>query len=185
MISIEKAWQDYEKKLSSYINSKVAIREDAEDILNDVFERLTKAVAKDSIPENISSWLYSVAKNKVIDYYRTRKSFQQLSDDSSNENINEASNIIQELSKCMLPMIQALPETYQKPLMLSEIEGKNYKEVAFELSLSVSAVKSRILRGRKQLYSSMISCCTMYQNDSGETIDYEHNLSNFCSSLKK
>jgi len=46
-------------------------------------------------------------------------------------------------------MIEALPEMHQQPLALSEIEGKKYKEVVNELGLTILAVKSRILRGRK------------------------------------
>ncbi len=65
--------------------------------------------------------------------------------------------------------------------MLSEIEGKKYKEVAAELGLSVSAVKSRILRGRAKLYKSMVSCCKIYRNNTGEVVDYEQKRSDFCS----
>ena len=74
-----------------------------------------------------------------------------------------------------------MPETYQYPLMLSEIEGKKYKEVAVDLGLSVSAVKSRILRGREKLQKSMINCCTIYRNDTGETIDYEQKIDSSCA----
>jgi len=81
----------------------------------------------------------------------------------------------------MLPMIQALPETYQQPLMLSEIEGKKYKELAAELDLSMSAVKSRILRGREKLHKSMVSCCTIYRNDAGEAVDYEQKIGSICT----
>jgi RNA polymerase sigma-70 factor (ECF subfamily) len=81
----------------------------------------------------------------------------------------------------MVPMIQALPDMYQQPLMLSEIEGKKYKEVAIELNMSVSAIKSRILRGREKLHKSMVRCCTIYRNDAGETVDYEQKVDGFCA----
>ena len=64
--------------------------------------------------------------------------------------------------------------------MLSEIEGKKYKEVATELGLSLSAVKSRILRGREKLNKSMVSCCTVLRNDAGEVVDYEQKSGAFC-----
>ena len=87
---------------------------------------------------------------------------------------------IKQLSKCMLPMIQALPQAYQQPLMLSEIEGKKYKEVALLLNLSVPAVKSRILRGREKLQKSIVSCCTIYHNKVGEIVDYDQKKESFC-----
>ncbi len=179
MTTIEKAWSEYQKSLFSFIQSKVTTTEDAEDILNDVFEKLTKTVGENAAPDNLSSWLYRVTKNRVVDYYRSKRSFEQLPEDTLAK--SEDTNTIKQLSKCMLPMIQALPEIYQHPLMLSEIEGKKYKEVAAELDLSMSAVKSRILRGREKLHESMISCCTIYRNDTGEVVDYDQKTDNFCT----
>ena len=179
MAKVEKAWLEYQQQLFSFIRSKVGTPEDAEDILNDVFVSLIKTSGKNTIPENISSWLYRVTKNRIVDYYRAKKKFEPLPEDLSEE--SEDTNTIKQLSKCMLPMIRTLPKTYQDPLMLSEIEGKKYKEVAAEMDLSVSAVKSRILRGREKLHKSMVSCCTIYRNDAGEVVDHEQNSSSFCS----
>jgi len=176
---VEEAWLEYQRKLLSYIQSHVNSHEKAEDLLNDVFVKLTSTVAANAAPDNISAWLYRVTKNKIIDYYRTRKSLEQLPDEFSIE--AEKASIIKQLSKCMLPMIKALPETYQQPLLLSEIEGLKYKDVATELGLSVSAVKSRILRGREKLHNDITKCCTVYSNDAGETTDYKQNYSNSCS----
>ncbi|MFK5947461.1 MAG: sigma-70 family RNA polymerase sigma factor [Methylococcales bacterium] len=178
MTKVEEAWLKYQRQLFSFIRTKVATSEDAEDILNDVFGKLTKT-AESAIPDNLSSWLYRVTKNRIVDYYRAKKKFEQLPENFLDE--SEDANTIQQLSKCMIPMIQALPEIYQHPLILSEIEGKKYKEVAVKLDLSVSAVKSRILRGREKLHKSMVSCCTIYRNNAGEVIDFEQKSSKFCS----
>ncbi|MFV1975618.1 MAG: sigma-70 family RNA polymerase sigma factor [Candidatus Scalindua sp.] len=178
MTKVEEAWLAYQRKLFSFIRSRVETSEDAEDILNDVFAKLAKTADENAIPDNVSSWLYRVTKNRIVDYYRAKKRYEQLPEDLSEE--NEDTNTIKQLSKCMLPMIQALPKTYQRPLVLSEIEGKKYKELAAELGLSVSAVKSRILRGREKLHKSMVRCCTIYRNDAGEAVDYEQKKSGFC-----
>lgn len=182
IVSVEKAWIDYQHMLLSFIRSKVETSEDAEELLHDVFEKLTITVTKNAVPRNISAWLYRVAKNRIIDYYRTKKRFQPLLDDFSKQ--DEGTSTIKDLAKCILPMIQALPEAYQQPLTLSEIEGKKYKDVALTLGLSVSAVKSRVLRGREKLHSSMISCCIIYQNEAGESVDYEQKSAGFCGDCK-
>ena len=179
MTKVEEAWLVYQRKLLSFIRSKVELIEDAEDILDDVFAKLAKTANENAIPDNVSSWLYRVTKNSIVDYYRARKRFYQLPEDLSVE--LEDATTIKQLSKCLLPMIQNLPETYRLPLMLSEIEGKKYKEVAVELDLSVSAVKSRILRGREKLHKSMVSCCTIYRNDAGETVGYEQKVDGSCA----
>jgi RNA polymerase sigma-70 factor (ECF subfamily) len=183
VISVEEAWLAYRQKLLNFITSKIENKEDAEELLNEVFIKLTEAINKNTPPDNISAWLYRVTKNSIIDYYRTKKHFEPLAENVSENNStnNEEMDTIKQLSQCILPMINALPETYQQPLMLSEIEGYKYQEVATTLGISVSAVKSRILRGREKLHKSMVSCCTIHKNDSNETVDYDKKMGSSCS----
>ena len=58
---------------------------------------------------------------------------------------------MEELAECVRPMMNALPEKYRLPLLLSELDGLPQKEVAKRLGLSLSAAKSRVQRGREQL----------------------------------
>lgn len=177
--TVEHAWKEYRRNLISFIRSKVDTSEDAEDILNDVFASLIRKTGDNEIPNNIASWLYRVSRNRIVDYYRAKKSFEELPEELASEIAD--TNIIRQLSICMLPMIRALPETYQQPLILSEIEGKKYKEVADELGLTLSAIKSRILRGREKLRKSMVACCTLYRDRAGKIVDYEQNGADSCS----
>ena len=176
--TIEQAWLEYKSRLLSFIRSRVATKEDAEDILNEVFEKLVKQTKEKGSPQKVSNWLYRITRNLIVDYYRSKKTFEQLPDNLPEE-ISDT-DVMNQLSNCMLPMIQALPETYQRVMILSEIEGKNQKQVADELGLTLSAVKSRILRGRQKLYKSMTSCCEIYRNKAGEIIDYEQKSFGFC-----
>jgi len=176
--TVEQAWQEYQRKLFSFIRSRVGTSEDAEDILNDVFASLLKKTGDNDIPDNVAAWLYRVTKNRIVDYYRAKKRFVELPDELIAESGD--TNIIAQLSGCILPMILALPETFQQPLILSEIEGKKYKQVADELGLTLSAVKSRILRGREKLHKSMVACCTLYRDNAGKIVDYEQKMTNSC-----
>ena len=176
---VEAAWLEYQQQLFSFIRAKVATPEDAEDILNDVFTKLTQAINENVMPDNLSSWLYRVTKNRIVDYYRAKRRCEPLPEEIAIQ--SKEGHVIKQLSKCLLPMIRALPETYQQPLMLSEIEGKKYKDVALLLNLSVPAVKSRILRGREKLQKNMISCCTLYRNKAGEVVDYDQKQDSFCT----
>jgi len=177
-MAVETAWITYQRQLLSFIRAKVGTAEDAEDILNDVFVKLLKVNDENNIPENISAWLFYVTKNSIVDYYRAKKSFSPLPEDFSIE--SEDVNAIKQLSKCMLPMIQALPDAYQQTLLLAEISKKKYREIAVELNLTVPSVKSRILRGRKMLIKSMARCCTLYRNGVGDIVDYEQKTTNYC-----
>src|SRR6185436_7371027 len=60
-------------RLREFIRQRVSDAEDAEDILQDVFEELTEAVRLMKPIEQIASWMFRVAKNKIIDRYRKKK----------------------------------------------------------------------------------------------------------------
>jgi RNA polymerase sigma-70 factor (ECF subfamily) len=179
MTKVEEAWLRYQQKLFSFIRSRVKTPEDAEDIVNDVFVKLAKAANDKTAPNDVSAWLYRVTKNRIVDYYRAMNRFEPLPDDLMEK--QEETNTIQQLSKCILPMIQALPEIYQHPLALSVIEEKKHPEIAAELNLTLSAVKSRILRGKEKLNKSLMTCCSISRNTAGETVDYEQKSNRFCS----
>ncbi len=178
------AWQTYQKQLLSFVRGKVNKHEDAEDILNDVFVSLIKKADAQDMPKHVAGWLYHVTKNKIIDYYRTHKTFEALPEDLVAESKSEEQHSVGQLSHCLTPMIKDLPDIFQQVLMLSEIEGKTNKVVAEELGLSLSAVKSRILRGRKKLNQSILNCCTLYRNKAGEVVDYEQKINGYCHQFK-
>lgn len=173
MERIEQAWLDYQQQLAAFIRSKVDNSQDAEDLLNDVFAKLLQQSDESKQPKNISAWLYQVARNNIIDYYRSKKQFEPLADDLI---IDEENGLDKELLTCVLPMIKALPDKYHQVLILSELEGKKYKEVAELLGLSVSAVKSRALRGRAKIKQNFLRCCTLIYNKTGSIVDYEQKL---------
>jgi len=177
-VAVEQAWFEHRKKLLAFIRVRVERPEDAEDILNDVFSRLVKLASENKYPGNPAPWLYQVTKNRIVDYYRSKERFEQLPEDLAEE--TEKADAIKAISRCLLPMIQALPENYQQPLMLSEIEGQKYKELASELHLSLSAVKSRILRGRKLLYGSILACCEIRRDNHGKVVDYKVKSDSSC-----
>jgi len=69
--SAEEIFASNSKRLLKFINSKVSLLEDAEDILQDVFYKFLKI--DDMAIENAVAWIYKVAKNKIIDYYKKKK----------------------------------------------------------------------------------------------------------------
>ena len=69
--SAEEIFASNSKRLLKFINSKVSLLEDAEDILQDVFYKFLKL--DDIAIENAVGWIYKVARNKIIDYYKKKK----------------------------------------------------------------------------------------------------------------
>ena len=75
----DKVYTEYKEKVMRYMLKKVQNPHDAEDLTSEVFLKVFKSI--ESFDENkasISTWIYTVARNTVIDYYRTRKDTAEL-----------------------------------------------------------------------------------------------------------
>jgi RNA polymerase sigma-70 factor (ECF subfamily) len=168
---MENAWFEYNERLLNFIRSYINSPDDAENILSMVYVRLAEQTEMSRIPQKLPNWLYRVAKNVIIDFYRTRKHVEAVSEDLHEE--PPEPQAISTLSECIHPIINELPETFRLPILLSEIHGKKQKEVAKELGLSLPALKSRILRGRKKLKELMAKRCTYHYDENGQLIDYK------------
>ncbi len=179
---IETAWKEYSKKLLSFIRTKISSHEDSEDILADVFLKLAKQTELSRIPQKLPNWLYLVTKNTIIDYYRTKRTLETLPEQLIHTQPNPQA--ISTLSACIMPIIKELPDIYKLPIIRSEIDGETHRQVAAELKLSLPAVKSRILRGRKKLKDLMAKRCTLYYDEFGQLIDYNEKPSG-CSDVSE
>lgn len=155
---LDQIWHEYHTSLLSFIRRRVDVDDLAEDILQDVFIKAHSRLDTLAQADRVQSWIYQIARNTIIDYYRTRKSTEPLLDDVA-EWSEQDDQEWQELGKCVAPMIEMLPSDYRDALILSEIDGLPLKEVAKRLNLSLPGAKSRVQRGRVKLKKVFLDCC--------------------------
>ncbi|HEV2666219.1 MAG TPA: sigma-70 family RNA polymerase sigma factor, partial [Blastocatellia bacterium] len=123
MESLDQIWGDYHNGLLSFIRRRVGIADLAEDILQDVFVKAHSRLDTLADADRIQSWLYQIARNTIIDYHRTRKIAEPLPDEMAERPEHHNDEEWRALGKCVLPMIDTLPEGYREALLLSEIDG--------------------------------------------------------------
>src|SRR5687767_1409298 len=70
-MKLDEVYTKFYKSLLGYINSKINNKEDAEDILQNVFVKMQANISTLSDKEKIQHWLYRITRNTIIDYYRT------------------------------------------------------------------------------------------------------------------
>ncbi len=169
----EQIWKEYHGSLHSFIQSRVGDPSVADDILQEVFTRIYSRIDTLKESSKIRSWIYQIARNASIDYYRAHKKMDQLPEALTTPGQEPADKARQEIATCLLPMIQSLPKHYRRALMLSEIEGLTQKEVALKEEISVSGVKTRIRRGRAMIKDMLLACCHFEFDHQGKVIDYE------------
>ncbi len=168
----ETIWGDYQAKLRTFINKRVYDRAATDDILQDVFLKMHTRL--DSLKEKpkLHSWLYQITRNAIIDYYRSKKSSEALPEWLSQGQSDPIGQARQELSECLLPMIERLSPQYREAIILSEIKGMTQKEVSETQGISLSGAKSRVQRGRALLKEMLLDCCQLEYGHSGQAIDY-------------
>ncbi len=168
------AWQAHRDELYRFVLKRVRDEAAAEDIVHDV---LIKAYVRQETlkePSNLRPWLYQITRNAIIDYYRLQKPSQAVPDELIYEDPGEEDNRAErELARCLVPLLDQLPEPYRYALRLAEFEGAKQREVASRLGLSLSGAKSRVQRARKMLRGVLLKCCRVELDRRGGVVDYE------------
>jgi RNA polymerase sigma-70 factor (ECF subfamily) len=158
MTEVEKLWEDYRAALRRFIRRRVADESSADDILQDIFLKIHAKIGALKDHRRIRGWFYRVARNAVIDHYRGRRGTEILPEEIAMP-LKSDRRALTELSECVRPMIERLPEPYREALILSELEGVTQKEVGKKQGVSLSGAKSRVQRGRAKLKEMMLACC--------------------------
>lgn len=179
-------WDEFSGPLKRYIFKRVANAEDAEDILQEVFLKLHNNLKNLEDEKKIHAWIYTITRNTITDYYRKNSRLPELTE--LDENISENNSLeltaSLEIAACLQGMINNLPEKYKEVILLFEFEKLTQKEISEKLGITVSAVKSRVQRGRKILKEMLLGCCQLEFDSLGHVIDYEHKENN-CRFCKK
>lgn len=170
---LETIWSETSLRLKNFILRRVEDEETADDLLQEVFIRIHKNMTKLKDSEKFESWIFQIARNVVIDHYRSRRSFVELADtfpDQSETFVEE--DAISELTGSIRELIETLPEQYREPLLMVEYQNVNQKELADRLGISLSGAKSRVQRARQKIKDELLSCCHFEFDRYGRVIDY-------------
>lgn len=168
---MEKEIEQFYNPLFLYIRKRVNNKMDAEDLTQEVFYKFSKSWNTDV--ENAKSWIYTIAKNTITDYYRTHKKSTKDLDEVTFEESQEDRKAFEELSTCILPFVEKLPEEYRTVIKLSELEDVSQKEIAERLDLNYETVRSKVQRGRKKLKGLISECCDVSQGGLGSITGFK------------
>ncbi|MDH6355366.1 RNA polymerase sigma factor (sigma-70 family) [Dysgonomonas sp. PH5-45] len=168
---VTEIYQKYNSPLRGFIAKRVPSKEDCEDILQNVFYQLSKTDFETNPIEQISGWLYSVARNQIID--RSRKHKEQELPYVIND--NDEAVFLKEITETILDSdspeteflkslvwkelevaLGELPPEQRSVFELTELEGFSFKEISEATDIGVNTLISRkryaVLHLRKKLY---------------------------------
>lgn len=165
-------WNHFQKPLHRFVRSRVSNVQDAEDIVQTIYLKIIAQLPGLLNVEKLNAWIFRIARNAIIDYYRGRRLYTDLPEDFPCP-IHDASNRNLEVANCIGCFISQLPFKYREAIELTEIKGITQVQLSERLGITVSGAKSRVQRGRSKLKELILSCCQFELDRYGNVLDYE------------
>jgi RNA polymerase sigma-70 factor (ECF subfamily) len=181
----QEIWQQIHNGLRAFIAKRVANEAEADDIVQDVWLKMQRGLDGLKDRSRLVSWIYQIARHAIIDHYRTPGRGREMpaglaadleayqSSSSRQTAFEESGQLRKELAGCLRPMIDRLSEEYRQAVVLVDLEEITQQAAAAQLGLSLSGMKSRVQRGRRQLKGMLEACCTIELDRRRGVTDYD------------
>jgi RNA polymerase sigma factor (sigma-70 family) len=144
----------YQSRLLSFCRHMLASREDAEDVLQEVFAAAFNAVLADERDINVRPWLYRIARNRSLNHLRRASAIGVDSMDVhfADNGLSTGDQVMRRESfRELIGDVHQLPETQRTALLLREIDALSYDQIAHAMDTTVPSVKSLLVRARISL----------------------------------
>lgn len=178
-IDFNEVYEEFHPKILHYL-SRLTNPHEAEDITQEVFEKVNQSLRNFKGESKLPTWLYRIATNTAIDRMRTpsfKRSFESTSFEDAirvedknvwlghKKTLTDQTFIRKEMSECVREFIDKLPSDYKTVILLSELEGFKNTEIADVLQISLDTVKIRLHRARAKLKAVLNDGCDFYHNE--------------------
>ena len=156
MPDLEQIYADYHGKVMGYIRARVSRWADAEDLCSDVFEKIQRKMDDfDNAKASVSTWIFTITRNTVIDHYRRSKPVEELDENLSDDTELDEGLLNNETLSELAGALKALPEELRAIIVLRYYDGKPLTEVAEIMGLSYGAVKLRHQSALAKLHKAL------------------------------
>ena len=157
-------WAEFAGRLRAFVARRVPPGIEPDDVVQEVFLRVTQHLPSLRQADRIEAWLFQIARNTLHDAMRARQRRDtrtaaletDLPDEAGAEDVRAAEA---ELAPCLVPMVARLSEPYRQAIELTSMHGLTQAEAARRTGVSISGMKSRVQRARGQLKAMLLRCC--------------------------
>ena len=152
----------YQPRLLWFCRRILRSKEDAEDALQDVFVAAFNAIVADGREIHVRPWLYRIARNRCVNQLR-RSRTASAGDDWMDEHCAESGRcpvekvVTRQEFRELVSDVQALPGRQRTALLLREIDGFSYQQIALAMRTTVPSVKSLLVRARTGLLAAAVA----------------------------
>ena len=141
---LETIYTQYHGKVMGYIYARIRNHAEAEDICSDVFEKVQRKLAGfDPSRASVSTWIFTITRNTMIDHYRRSRPSEELDENLSDSTELDEGLLNSETLTELANALRSLPEEMRDIVVLRYYDGKPLTEIAEMMGLSYGAVKLR------------------------------------------
>ncbi len=166
--ALEELLSKYKIAVYNLVYRMVRDKQEAEDLTQETFIKTFKSLTSFNEEYAFSTWIFKIATNNCIDFFRKRKlktysidkpiqyKTSEIQQDHPDPDLNAEKQILaKERSKIIQEAIDSLPEKYNQAIVLRHKEERSYEEIAEMLDLPLGTVKARIFRAREMLNKAL------------------------------
>ena len=164
------AWNEIERRVASAA--------DADDVLQEIFVKMHRGLTALRDGERFGAWVYRVAESVLADSGRARARDRsipvaEVPERADGETSEDVEDLEADLGQCVTLFVARLPSPYREAITLTELEGLTQKDAADMLGVTLSAMKSRVQRGRDKIRDMFEECCRISLDARGRVIECE------------
>jgi len=142
--SFEQVYENYYGKVMGYISARIRNRADAEDFCSEVFMKVHRKLEDfDETKASISTWVFTITRNTLIDHFRRNRQMEELDENLSDDTEVDEDLLNQETLSELAGALKQLPQQLRDIIVLRYYDGKPLTEIAQLMGLSYGAVKLR------------------------------------------
>ncbi len=161
MHSPDTAFREFRATLQRFVARRLRNPEDVEDVVQDVFLRVTRnRVALENAKEPLA-WLFQVTKTALIDHTRRQQKHGNTENGVEIDDLPDLSTVAQgsDFAPCLEPLVAQLPPKYRDAIRYVDLEGGRQIDLAKANGVTGPTARSQVQRGRQMLKSAILACC--------------------------
>ena len=179
-LDLETIWAEVGASMERFVRRRVSDPHQADDVVAEIMLRIHQNLGTLDDRERLTAWVFRIARNAITDHYRRTARRREVVvaepepdvDTGADAWLDDQAATLSELAACIRPLVDALPGDYRRALVLTDLEGHSQVDAARMEGISVSGMKSRVQRGRRQFATLVKQCCDVTTDSRGELVDF-------------
>lgn len=162
--AFERLIGQYQSKVYTFAFAFTGSPDVAQDLAQEALVKVYKSLGSFRFQSAFSTWLYSIVKNTYLDAVKSRagreRALEEPLTDREVQSMHEAASaeerlLAKETRRTLMRALRQVPVAYRTVVMLADVQGLGYEEIAGALDVPVGTVKSRLKRGRDALKDAL------------------------------